>query len=536
MPTMNLPESNPTQYLDSYSKILGIKQAQQTLQTGKALQQTAQAQALTSQADAWKAQQSQREMQFMAMKAPDLLNKDPNSFDADGVLKADYVASQLAPGMPTTWPEVSKHIYDTQASGIAVKQAALGFNTAERTAVASALSGPTLSQDFQLSTPSDLADYITTVKKQLPTTAGPMVDAVIAGAQIPKVGADGQPIKQYTPEQASGIKQHIQTLTRPLLSPSEQSGTGGLATGTPSEQDTGGNIVAGVRKSAAQGGGFVGSTTTTKGLPPGAQVVEDANGRKFVVNFQTNRLTPMGEGGGVGGGHVQGGPPAVGGGRPSVKGSGISFTQPVPNQGQIQQDISLTRKADADYGTNRHINDSLLRLSADTNTGPGTKNWKEVLASIGAPIGTNSMSDYQTIGAFLDRQAAMSTKQMGLPETNAGLSTAAGLSGTTAYQPKALQTKVRLTDALVEGAHQYRLGLDKIVGTGTNQDLTKYQEFQSAWASNFEPNVFRAENDLRRGDKQDIQELKKEVGANGWKELQRKSKILGALTNGELPK
>jgi hypothetical protein len=50
--------------------------------------------------------------------------------------------------------------------------------------------------------------------------------------------------------------------------------------------------------------------------------------------------------------------------------------------------------------------------------------------------GGNQIADYQKIGAYLDRQAAMSATQMGLPETNAGLQTAANLSGTTEYTPE----------------------------------------------------------------------------------------------------
>lgn len=251
------------------------------------------------------------------------------------------------------------------------------------------------------------------------------------------------------------------------------------------------------------------------GVGPG--VYTDANGRQFYGAPGTG-LAP------VGGGPSPGAAP----------GQAPKFTQPVPGQKDIQSSIESTRQADADYGQNRHVNDTILKLSANTATGPGTETWHKALGRITGVAGGNQVADYQTIGAMLDRQAAMSAKQMGLPDTNAGLATAASLSGTTDYAPEALQTKVKLTDALVEGAHQYRQGLDKVVGTGPNQDLTKYNDFRSQWADNFDPNIFIAENALKRGDSKTLKSLQDEVGKRGMAELKQKSRNLRKLESGQL--
>lgn len=261
-------------------------------------------------------------------------------------------------------------------------------------------------------------------------------------------------------------------------------------------------------------------------LPPGAVLVQDANGRFFYSNPQNNQVTPIGSGRG-----------GAGGGQPSLSASpnAPTFTQPVPQQKELEEHVSTTRKADADYGANRHVNDEILRLSADTSTGPGSSLWHTgALGKITGTFGGNAAADYQKIGAYLDRQAAMSASQMGLPETNAGLQTAANLSGTTDYTPAALQTKVKLTDAMVEGAHQYRKGLDKVVGTGANQDLSKLQDFRAQWADNFDPNVFRVENAIKRGDKKELAAIKAEVGTRGMAELKEKSDNLEKLERGEL--
>lgn len=257
------------------------------------------------------------------------------------------------------------------------------------------------------------------------------------------------------------------------------------------------------------------------GLSVGPSIQTDANGRTYIIDPRTNQATPVGAGN-------------VGPGAAPGSSTGPRFTQAVPGQADIQKDVETTRKADADYGSNRHVNDTILNLSADTATGPGTAAWHKMLGRVAGVAGGNQIADYQTISAMLDRQAAMSAKQMGLPDTNAGLQTAAGLSGTTDYAPEALQTKVKLTDALVEGSHQYRQGLDKVVGTGPNQDLTRYNDFRAQWADNFDPNVFRAENAIRRGDKKELSAIKEEVGTRGMAELKEKSDNLRKLASGQL--
>lgn len=262
------------------------------------------------------------------------------------------------------------------------------------------------------------------------------------------------------------------------------------------------------------------------GLPPG--VYQDSNGAQFqLVN---GKLTPLGSPTGRGGGKPSGSPSA-----PAEEPR--KFMQPVPGQKDLEEHVTQTRKADSDYGQNRHVNEEILRLSADTSTGPGSALWHTgALGKITGTFGGNAGADYQKIGAYLDRQAAMAGQQMGLPETNAGLQTAANLSGTTDYTPEALQTKVKLTDAMVEGAHQYRQGLDKVIGTGPNQDLSNLNAFRGQWADNFDPNVFRAENAIRRGDKAELAAIKDEVGSRGMAELKRKSENLRKLEAGELLK
>lgn len=528
MPTQTLPD-NQNQYLDTYSKILGIRQAQQTLQTGQALQQTAQAEAQIRGNEAWQSNQKQKEFQFLAAKVPQLM-QDPNAFDENHVLRADYVAQNLAPGMPTSWAEVAPHFYDTQKAGISVNQEAQKLNDEQRSAVYTTLGGGAQAPDFssKVHNASTYADFVDNIKKQLPPQAAGVLKTVLQSIHAPP--AD----REYQPNEILGLQKDLEMLSRAALPAGDQVGPGGVVTPKAEAYQARGGLATRQTNVNAPGGlGQVGPTLE-QGMAP--QLVPSPIPNTPPAVLANGRLSGLGGGGAS---HAAGAPPSVHGGPPKVKGAfGYGpgeYDAQMNSQHQMQSDIESTRQADADYGTNRHLNDSILRLSADTNTGPGTKTWKEILGATLSPVGSNSMSDYQTIEAMLSRQAALATKQMGLPETNAGLQTAASLSGTTSYQPEALQTKVRLTDALVEGAHQYRQGLDKVVGTGTQPDFSKYQQFRSTWNANFDPNVYRAENDLKRGDKKDLEALKSEVGAAGLADLRQKAKTLKALGRGELP-
>lgn len=179
----------------------------------------------------------------------------------------------------------------------------------------------------------------------------------------------------------------------------------------------------------------------------------------------------------------------------------------------------------------RNVNDQLLQLSRETKTGPWTQTGQKFAAILGLPSGAR----YQEISAYLDRQASLSARQMGVPNTNAGLAASQSATGTTEYTPAALQEKVKFADALNSGAMAYRQGLDKIVGTGASPDVSKYQTFRSAWSRNFDPDVFRAEDAMRRGDKEELANLKSRLGAQGMKMLAQKSANLRQLENGQIP-
>jgi hypothetical protein len=223
--------------------------------------------------------------------------------------------------------------------------------------------------------------------------------------------------------------------------------------------------------------------------------------------------------------------PAVGTASPSVQRgttqSPIALEQQRLNLAAVEQARAVGDQAP----NNRSINQQLLQLSSGTQTGPLTATLQKLAGAAGLPSG----SRYQEINAYLDRQAATQASAMGVPHTNAGLAASQTATGTTEYTPQALQEKVKYADALNSGTMAYREGLDKAVGTGATQNLQKYQPFRSAWAKNFDPDIYRAEDAQRRGDTAELNAIRTRLGSRGMKVLAQKSANLRALENGQIP-
>lgn len=220
-----------------------------------------------------------------------------------------------------------------------------------------------------------------------------------------------------------------------------------------------------------------------------------------------------------------------------------STNPPAVTQGTTQSPIALEQqklnlaavenaRAVGDQApNNRNINQQLLQLSAATDTGPMTGKVQKLAAVLGLPSG----SRYQEINAYLDRQAASQALAMGVPHTNAGLAASQTATGTTEYTPQALQEKVKYADALNSGTMAYREGLDKAIGTAGTPNLQKYQTFRSAWAKNFDPDIYRVEDAQRRGDTEELKAIRARLGSRGMKALAQKSVNLRALENGQIP-
>jgi len=477
--------------LQNISSLLGIKRQQQVLQTGQYQQQTEQA----------GAQQAQQDMQ--ERNAATSILQNPQQYgilDENGVIDPAKAIPLIQKAAPKTNGLYVAPIMQGFKAQLEVSKAAQDLNRSMREDANSALSSVATNQK---ATYGDIVDAADLLKEQNPKSAK-FVDAMLS---------------HLNPQEPMEVtKQKLISFGRVILPPSSTVGPQGLATPQTASIDTGASIQPGAVQ--PQTGAFTPSgSPIKKELPPLTPgVLTDANGRQFRLDPNTNTVAPIGEGT-----------------SPKQTSTAPRFVQKTADQEQVTHNIESARQAGDQVGLNSHINDQLLKLSKDTATGPGTETWHHVMGALGAPFGTNASSDYQTIGAYLDRQAAINATAMGLPNTNAGMASSQSLTGNTGYTPKALQTKIILGDALNTAAGQFRKGLDRAVGVGSNQDASKYQAFRSAWAENFDPRIFMVENAIKRGDTEELAILKKDIGPKAMADLKKKSANLRKLENGELP-
>lgn len=306
----------------------------------------------------------------------------------------------------------------------------------------------------------------------------------------------------------------------------------------PSYADTGAALV-NVNPQAA--GGNIGNTPNLgKGISPGMNTFQDQAGNVWAFNPQNpGQATMVGQGGRVptGGGMAP---------QPSAQTQAISQqanqgSQPaspmvparpsvaIPGQEGIQSDIDMVRHSTQNIGTDRAINNRILNLLPETNTGFGSDIKARLLSAANLP-GSSSL---QELSAFLDRQAAVAGQSMGLPHTNAGMETSQQITGNISYDNKVIRDKTLFLDAMQAGAQAYRKGMDRTLGDQSNPNYGAYQQFRNAWSQAFRPEVFEWLNAKKRGDNAEVQRIEKDEGRKGMADLIQRGKILQRLTNGQ---
>lgn len=263
-------------------------------------------------------------------------------------------------------------------------------------------------------------------------------------------------------------------------------------------------------------------------LPPGASIVTDQTGAQFILNPQTNQVTPVGGG--------RGNRAPAGGPAPSAAPSDRTFKQPsyagqAEDIGRYQEEVANTRSAADQAPSNRNIFQHILKLADDTQTGP--------LVSFlqNNPIGGQVFGDnYQELGKYLEKNAIANMQAMGGPPSDARLSAAVAANGSTRFNPKALKAVTQFNYATNTGLERYRQGLDKAIGT-KEQDYSKLPEFKAQWAKNFDIDAFRLENAIADGDESAQREILEGMTPARSTEVARKMQNLDALAEtGRLPK
>lgn len=470
--------ANPVgQGMQTLSQVMNLQQQRQGLQLG---QQSLQVGANQAQ----QAQQAQAERQRVTQMMTS--GKDDHGqsiLGADGTPDPAKLLPVLGRIAPLTGQDYAQKILKTQTDNVGLKAASTALDANQRAMLMGPVQAAALDPNTKSADVNQGIDNLVSAHPEM-TNAANYLKGLI------------EHFDNVLPDKRAAAVQHIAATM--------QGGQGVQTQPSAASVQTGTQQIQGTIAPPAAGGGFTPATSVQNQVPPGAQIITDTYGRQFVFNPKDNSVRRV---------------------------TSDGFAQPVPGQQQILQDIDNARAVGDQAPAIRNVNQQLLQLSNETKTGPGTQNVQKIAAFLGMPSG----SQYQEIGAYLDRQAAMQARFLGVPNTNAGLAASERATGTTQYTPQALQEKVKFADALNSGTMAYRQGLDKAVGTGAAPDLSKYQAFRSAWAQNFDPDVFRAEDAQRRGDTAELAAIKTRIGQKGMASLAQKSANLRQLENGQIP-
>ena len=178
-----------------------------------------------------------------------------------------------------------------------------------------------------------------------------------------------------------------------------------------------------------------------------------------------------------------------------------------------------------------------LLKSGNTNTGPVAAKLNQITGGI---FGDN----FQEIGKYLEKSAVDKMSAMGGSGSDARLEAALTANGNNSgYNPKPLLEITNYNDAVNSALRKYSQAIDKAVGNGPNQNPGALTAVRSAWGQNLDINVFRLENAIRDGDKDELNKLKTELSkrtvydptmkknVDGFTELMIKRKNLESLAD-----
>lgn len=514
---------NPNGGIQTLSGLLQLQQQRQQLQT-----QTA---------EAYQATQTATERRALAQIPWKSFQNDDGSFDMDKVSNA---ALSVA---PTTGQDFVTRFAQMAEGGAATKKAYYSLNQDYQNSIRSTLGAWAGDPDSNL---ADLAKQRDILVDNAPKSS----KAAVAQLMDHTLGIMSAPnLMDGSPKTVQQQKQQALMYSRAGLGPSEVVGAGGTSTpATGTTVGPSGQLV-GTAQSRTTGTVSPAGGGVSLGLSPQqlAQTITLPNGQVTTLGAFLGKSI---SGGGSGGGSATPAQPAPHGGRTDA---GVQLTAandpnrpganaPKASQdswsasvAQANKDVSDARTADQ-YGNNMAVAEQIRRLSGETNTGPGTPEFTRLMGMLTSRFGgSQGVTNTQTLESFLDRQASSLRTGMNLPATNAGEEQARTIGGNIGMQGGALQAKNSYNEALAQGLHDYRTGLDHVEGFSGNASPTAVNRFKSAWAANFDPVAYEWKLAMSRGDKQAANEIASRLSPEQRQAMQQKGRNLDLLTQGKLP-
>ncbi len=521
---------NPAQGIQTLSSLLGLKRTQLAIaQQQIGLQQ--QQEELSSQTSAATiAGINAKQTQALSKINPrQYIGKD-GSLDVQGLSQAAY---SVAPNLASDYVA---RVGSASASMTAASKAMNSLNQKYQEPLRAAAAVGAADPNAKV---SDIIANMELAKQDAPQNAQDTMDTVIQNLGTNLTGPDlatGQP---KNPQQQKAI---LLGFARQGLSASEAAGVGGLATLGAGTASTGTQIIPTTTNRIT-------GVTQAANAPPVANLHNEVslpNGQVAILNVATGQYeVAAGGNGGIPPGAPKGFvPPAVTAANDPARPSGNA---PAQVQAQWQKAlletnalVHSTRQEDQGYGNNMAVAQDIRSLSqtaGGAKVGPGTPEWTRLVGSITSRFGgSQGVTDVQTLESFLDRQAASMTSAMGLPATNIGNEQARVISGNIGMQVGALRAKNDYNEALAQGLHDYRSGLDRVAGFGGNASPTTVNRYRNQWASVFNPMAIEYKLAQSRGDRKLMTAVAQSVTPGQARRMRADLEAMDSLAaKGELP-
>jgi hypothetical protein len=500
---------NPNQGLSQLSSILGIRQAQQNLQTGAINQQAA-------QANAQQDQQKNQELQSLSSFTKSATT-DPAYHNPDGSLNVQKFQTDASAAAPTYGQAYIGQATSNANASIDNRKALLSLSNEQRATAGQIFGGLAANPK---ATPQDLQEAVDQARN-LSDDPGwhKAMDRVLFShpntANMPDAQAS-QTVRQF----ARGV--------------ALQTGAKNAGQSDPNVslvQTKAGQTPTNLNPQSPAGTGPVGSAIP---LPPQLVILPDQQvGNR---NPQTGAVSVAPMEGGAGASTTPGAP----------TGKLQPLTRPSPNAPKADQDayntqiaaaakdVTDTRNAANDpingVQSTRFRNQQIINLIPHASTGPGMK----TLNTIASRLPGSTGDAYQDIEHYTAQNSAALAEKMGLPHTNLGAETSAAAAGSVEKNPGALAEITKTNDALNTAYKLYNNGMQKLTNNGS--DVSKVNSFKQAFGSNLDVNAVRWADAHRRGDQDEIDALTQKLGKNGIEKAKQSLKTLKSLSEtGDLP-
>lgn len=186
--------------------------------------------------------------------------------------------------------------------------------------------------------------------------------------------------------------------------------------------------------------------------------------------------------------------------------------------------------AAASVPSQRFNNRQIIGLADTAFTGTGSPELARVLNAVGIKnISGEASKDTAQLQHFIALQIEKNAAAQGANTDAArALAAQAVLPGNTPGQTIKAITKIN--DAYATGTELFNRGIQATLNNPNNpKDVFAIRDFQNGWTANMDPRIFQLENAVKDGDKKEVENIKKQLGPEGIKQLTVKARNLQRL-------